>query len=228
MKLTELDTMVRVLLAVVALQLTQGCTRFACCDMEVRLMSWKMVIWEFFVEKGSLPATLDAGAKHCHWDNPIIDDCFGERIVYRPMWPTFELHSMGRDRKPRTEDDILLGDRWGSCELGWAGTEWVTEWKKESLDPRDAVAFDIDRLVGFISREREFRGWYPQSLDGLLWSNGPDIGIGAPTEPVDAWGMPYRYSASEAGFVLFSAGPDGRPGTDDDIYPGGGTGRCKE
>lgn len=34
----------------------------------------------------------------------------------------------------------------------------------------------------------------------------------------DPWGNPYIYSLKDEGFVLFSAGPDGVEGTDDDIY----------
>jgi hypothetical protein len=34
----------------------------------------------------------------------------------------------------------------------------------------------------------------------------------------DPWGTPYIYKADSRGFTLISAGPDGRPGTGDDIY----------
>ena len=34
----------------------------------------------------------------------------------------------------------------------------------------------------------------------------------------DEWGREFIYKKTGSGYVLFSAGPDGRPRTDDDIY----------
>ncbi|MHB8882974.1 MAG: DUF4388 domain-containing protein [Thermodesulfovibrionales bacterium] len=41
----------------------------------------------------------------------------------------------------------------------------------------------------------------------------------APVAPgVDPWGRPFLYRVNEAGFILLSAGADGKEGTNDDIY----------
>ena len=67
-------------------------------------------------------------------------------------------------------------------------------------------------------------GFYPKSLQDLLqqpsnaknW-HGPYLD----NLPVDPWGNPYIYvfpgRHNPNGFDIYSAGPDGKPGTDDDI-----------
>ncbi|HLC14724.1 MAG TPA: type II secretion system protein GspG [Thermodesulfovibrionia bacterium] len=34
----------------------------------------------------------------------------------------------------------------------------------------------------------------------------------------DRWGRPYIYKRTQNGFMLFSMGPDGAEGTEDDVY----------
>ena len=69
-------------------------------------------------------------------------------------------------------------------------------------------------------------GFYPKSLQDLLqqpsgttnW-HGPYLN--PPKLPVDPWGHKYIYEYpgkhNTNGYDLFSAGPDGKPGTGDDI-----------
>ena len=60
---------------------------------------------------------------------------------------------------------------------------------------------------------------YPQSLDELV---GGDRNYVREIRP-DPWGNPYIYepptSAKKADYNLYSAGPDGQPGTEDDVTP---------
>ena len=38
--------------------------------------------------------------------------------------------------------------------------------------------------------------------------------------PLDPWGRPYRYDLDRTGIpVVYSVGPDGKPGTRDDVHP---------
>lgn len=60
-------------------------------------------------------------------------------------------------------------------------------------------------------------GHYPTRLDELA----QDVeGMGPVLErlPQDPWDQPYQYQAEGDAVVLFSGGPDGAPGTDDDVY----------
>ena len=72
-------------------------------------------------------------------------------------------------------------------------------------------------------------GHYPKGSNGLLelfqQSNGTTNWHGpyfnSPVPPVDPWGKKYLYDCpgkhNTNGYDLFSAGPDGKPGTGDDI-----------
>jgi general secretion pathway protein G len=69
-------------------------------------------------------------------------------------------------------------------------------------------------------------GHYPSSLQDLLTqprdaSNWHGPYFDPPQLPVDPWGHPYIYSYpgkhNPSGYDLWSAGPDGKSGTDDDI-----------
>jgi hypothetical protein len=65
------------------------------------------------------------------------------------------------------------------------------------------------------------RGRYPAAVPGLAdlvvgsAEGGPYLGIGYPRE--DGWGRPLVYRPEGPGYELFSAGPDGREATPDDI-----------
>jgi hypothetical protein len=58
-------------------------------------------------------------------------------------------------------------------------------------------------------------GEYPEILDQLLMRKN----ITEREVIQDAWGREYRYVKIAGGYVLFSLGRDGKPFTDDDIYP---------
>ncbi|GAB4390577.1 MAG: hypothetical protein Kow0025_23560 [Thermodesulfovibrionales bacterium] len=60
---------------------------------------------------------------------------------------------------------------------------------------------EISGLRFSIEAYREAQGRYPASVDRK-----------------DPWGNPYIYEDREDGFRLLSPGPDGRPGTSDDVY----------
>jgi hypothetical protein len=72
------------------------------------------------------------------------------------------------------------------------------------------LARDLERYVAAT-------GSYPASLD-LLAARDPALG----GRLLDPWGHPYQIRRTDAGAAVFSAGPDGRSGTPDDLSPGGG------
>jgi len=62
-------------------------------------------------------------------------------------------------------------------------------------------------------------GIFPPSLSSLLTDDGSTNWKGpyVKVEPKDAWGMPFTYQLRDGVFNVLSNGPDGRPGTSDDI-----------
>ncbi len=62
---------------------------------------------------------------------------------------------------------------------------------------------------------KEEYGEYPEILDQILIQKN----ITEKEVIQDAWGREYRYFRIADGYVLFSLGRDGKPLTDDDIYP---------
>ncbi len=71
---------------------------------------------------------------------------------------------------------------------------------------RDAKSgFQIEKLKTEIDIYHATNGRYPHALEVITNEN-------------DLWGRPYEYSSTESGFKLFSPGPDGIRGTEDDVY----------
>jgi hypothetical protein len=64
-----------------------------------------------------------------------------------------------------------------------------------------AASEEIDMLRYEIAVHRVEKGGYPPSMEGT-----------------DPWGNPYIYKPGEESFSIRSAGPDGKPGTGDDVY----------
>jgi hypothetical protein len=68
-----------------------------------------------------------------------------------------------------------------------------------------------------VAREyRRERGAFPADYDALVgaWEAARD-GVRVPVDPFD--GKAYGYVVEEGSFLLWSSGPDGESGTDDDI-----------
>ncbi|MBP8128611.1 MAG: type II secretion system major pseudopilin GspG [Candidatus Hydrogenedentes bacterium] len=76
---------------------------------------------------------------------------------------------------------------------------------------------DISSYLGFISAYEIDNGKYPQRLEDLVSGNRKYVR----ELNNDPWGNPYIYTppsgATSDDFDVFSAGPDGQPGTEDDV-----------
>ncbi len=77
--------------------------------------------------------------------------------------------------------------------------------RQQDVFKKFRAAGSLEDLRNRIEMYRFEHAAYPQSLD--LVSAGKD-----------PWGRAFLYQVSNDGFSLFSAGPDGKEGTDDDIY----------
>ena len=89
-----------------------------------------------------------------------------------------------------------------------------------------AAKTQIANFSTALNRYETDTGNYPRDLQSLLQAPGDARGWSGPymegrTLPTDPWDNPYLYESpgknNAYGFDLSSAGPDGRPGTDDDI-----------
>lgn len=70
---------------------------------------------------------------------------------------------------------------------------------------RIKTSADIDNIRFIIEAYKYENGSYPQSIYQI-------------TKTADSWGRRYIYKPAADDFVLFSAGPDGKEGTADDVY----------
>jgi len=69
-------------------------------------------------------------------------------------------------------------------------------------------------VIGLDLYKKEF-GDYPDSLEEFLRNKN----IADRNVIEDGWGRKYHYTKAGDHYVLFSNGSDGKPFTDDDIYP---------
>jgi general secretion pathway protein G len=119
--------------------------------------------------------------------------------------------------------------------LAMLATLAVTQVDKVFGQSQQSVAqlFVRDSMHVPLLRYRMDMGAYPttaQGLDALLHApgggaagqwKGPYFEVRGGTRPLDPWGQPYEYRQpgvkNPSGYDLYSAGPDRKAGTDDDI-----------
>lgn len=68
------------------------------------------------------------------------------------------------------------------------------------------TSFHVERTKNIIDIHYVEHSEYPDRLESI----SPEVR--------DPWGRPYVYKLTPDGFILFSAGPDGLEGTEDDVY----------
>lgn len=92
--------------------------------------------------------------------------------------------------------------------------------------PHYTAIKSLDVLATALGRYRMHVGEFPSTEDGLAALN-KDLGKAGWDGPYlvqlmeDPWGRLYRYERRDGGLPrLFSCGPDGEPGTHDDLFPG--------
>ena len=107
--------------------------------------------------------------------------------------------------------------------VGWGEKARITAAKAQISSFRTALS-NFERICGR----------YPSAAEGLraLIEKPTDLPPGTewepcledPVIPKDSWGRDYVYrhpgTVNAGGYDLFSLGPDGQEGTDDDVWPG--------
>ena len=104
---------------------------------------------------------------------------------------------------------------------------WPREPIRTEQAPRTAAYADIHGgIKSAIDQFEQDNGNYPKSLQDLVQppadaKNWHGSYLDSTNLPIDPWGDDYIYEYpgkhNKNGYDLFSAGPDGKPGTDDDI-----------
>ncbi len=82
------------------------------------------------------------------------------------------------------------------------------------LSKAASAAAEVKALQQVIQGYKAHHGAFPTAEQGIQ-------ALKLPVELKDPWGNPFHYrlagTRSKDGFEVFSAGPDGKPGTNDDI-----------
>lgn len=90
---------------------------------------------------------------------------------------------------------------------------------------RTKAIMDIKAVENALDHYKLDIGYYPTTEQGLEALIAPPAGVrgwNGPylkqrQVPIDPWGNPYIYESDGEEFVLFSAGKDGQPNTEDDV-----------
>ena len=114
---------------------------------------------------------------------------------------------------------LLLGRQGGASYAGTASG------MKESYSKVSLIHFKLYRLKVALWNYMAGEGELPDSLDALapryLDADGHRRSLYLEKEDLlDAWGEPFRYEHSGEDFVIWSSGPDRKPGTEDDVFDG--------
>ena len=136
----------------------------------------------------------------------------GQPLSYRRVQGGYELYSNGPDGLPMTGDDILPRMQLGSCKFEWWGTGWFDVETRSQMDPRDEAGDALHLLTVLCGSEGKE---YPKNLRESLGFRLDRVRAADPHELIDPWGQPYFYRTYQAGYDLFSSGPDLLPYTDD-------------
>lgn len=96
-----------------------------------------------------------------------------------------------------------------------------------------AAKIQLETLRDALDMFKMDNGFYPDTGQGLNSLVAPPEGgrtangyrpggyLRDSKVPFDPWGLPYNYICDDGWtFQTWSSGPDGRPGTEDDIFPG--------
>jgi len=111
---------------------------------------------------------------------------------------------------------------------GWRVSEWWN--RRESLRQAQLAAAKatVATLDAAVDRFELDAGRFPTTAEGLNALVQPPPGVRKWNGPylrraplADPWGKPYSYSEARGVYRVTSAGPDGKPGTGDDIVASG-------
>lgn len=126
---------------------------------------------------------------------------FGKGLIEKKKLP--EQAALREKAKQKTLPDYLL-EAVLACLFALSFVFYLAQQPAGGSKPFSASE-EIYNLRFLVELYKVEHGRYPDKMEKI-------------GNPVDPWGKPYIYTQNEAGFTLFSAGPDGAAQTGDDIY----------
>jgi len=111
-------------------------------------------------------------------------------------------------------------DKWRISEIRTGDRRWEdldTLMRALNAEKTARARAELESIATALESFRRERGFYLESKSEAALIDSLNPRYLARVIRVDPWHKPYEYEGSRGGFVLRSAGPDGKPDTPDDV-----------
>jgi hypothetical protein len=111
-------------------------------------------------------------------------------------------------------------DKWRITEIRTGDRRWEdldTLMRALNVEKTARARAELESIATALESFRRERGFYPESKSEAALIDGLNPRYLARVIRVDPWHKLYEYEGSRSGFVLRSAGPDGKADTPDDV-----------
>jgi Type II secretion system (T2SS), protein G len=111
-------------------------------------------------------------------------------------------------------------DKWRITEIRTGDRRWEdldTLMRALNVEKTARARAELESIATALESFRRERGFYPESKSQAALIDGLNPRYLARVIRVDPWHKPYEYEGGRTTFALRSDGPDGKPGTPDDI-----------
>jgi hypothetical protein len=116
--------------------------------------------------------------------------------------------------------------KWRIAEIRTGDRRWEdldTLMKALNVEKTSRARAELESIATALESFRRERGSYLESKSEAALVDTLNPRYLARVIRVDPWHQPYQYEGAPTNFVLRSSGPDGKPGTDDDVTVASGT-----
>lgn len=117
-------------------------------------------------------------------------------------------------------------DRWRIAEIRTGDRRWEdldTLVRALNAEKAARARAELESIATALESFRRERGFYLESKSEAALIDNLNPRYLARVIRVDPWHQPYEYEGARTSFVLRSNGPDGKPGTDDDVTVSSGS-----
>jgi len=173
---------------------------------------------KYYAVYGEYPSTLEElYPDHVYYLEYFFDP-WGQPYSYRNLGEDagYELYSTGRDRAPKTLDDVIRYTPSQICtghlpDIGYLRT--VS--RRDTQCSLSCVL--ISTVTDLLSSYHKHTGTYPETLHELNFELSDGLYSDKPSMFIDSWGRPIIYHRVGSRYELYSVGQDGIPNTSDDV-----------
>ena len=117
-------------------------------------------------------------------------------------------------------------DKWRIAEIRTGDRRWEdldTLVRALNAEKTARARAELESIATALESFRRERGFYLESKSEAALIDNLNPRYLARVIRVDPWHQPYEYEGARTSFVLRSNGPDGKPGTDDDVTVSSGS-----